>query len=170
LQLWRFHGEAPSWTAGVDGVSKIGWISPTATKLATLHDINHRSRICVWTARTGQLDAQLDVIQPPLDIEFIGNSLFSLHYDNYTENYSTNPFEFAYRATANNPLPNQSQEMGHLSLDDAHEWIVSGLERICWIPSGYIGSTQSSYCWAGSSLFMVGKDGTLRTLTFSQPS
>ena len=61
-------------------------------------------------------------------------------------------------------------------VDISREWVVSDSKRICWIPPGYIGSTQVGYvprviredcCWAGSNtLFMVGQDKVLRALTF----
>lgn len=63
------------------------------------------------------------------------------------------------------PLVEQAQERRY-RVDDNHEWVISGSQRICWVPPGYIRSVQASYCWAGSSLFMAGQDGTLRVLTF----
>ena len=51
-------------------------------------------------------------------------------------------------------------------VDGGHGWVVSGSQRVCWVPPGYIGSTEVSHFWAGSSLVMVGQGGTLRVLVF----
>jgi hypothetical protein len=63
------------------------------------------------------------------------------------------------------PLIEQARQKEYC-VDGGNEWVVSESQRICWIPPEYIASTPASHCWAKTSLFMVGQDGTLRELTF----
>ena len=134
----------------------------------------------------------------PLDITFDSDTRFYSHHDTHRVPYDvvipvalpdrddTLPPLFQPTATRNRTvsryrtysgyqivrskplslIDNLSQE--RYDVDDTHEWVVSDSKRICWIPPGYIGSVQPSYCWVGSSLFMAGQDGTLRKLTFQQ--
>ena len=315
LQLWGFHEDTPRWTAKVDGVLKLGLISPTAARFITLHNMGHVScRVYVWNVQNGQLDAQLKDIPPPLDIRFTSDMEFCSHYHDHRISHtlcwkqvtnvslsnkggfppylsnkflsdplgieSTSPFfdtligsissdaglwshdnhhhtshtavlgpdtneeqqedtphslvtkSAPYMDTCTHcskhcpshnwrevpvgglagkfqsshntkpsldmvfckycdqhcttytlhscrldicdegiitPLSNQTQEGRYLDVNDTREWVVSGPKRICWIPPGYIGTTQSSYCWIGYSLIMAGQDGMLRKLTFSGP-
>ena len=64
-------------------------------------------------------------------------------------------------------LPGKSGE-GY-NVNSTREWVIRSSKRICWIPPGYIGSSDNSHCWAGRTLFMVGHDGVLRTFTFRAP-
>jgi WD40 repeat protein len=75
-----------------------------------------------------------------------------------------------YRIVRHEPLPLIGGPRWRYDVDDTYEWVVSDSKRIGWIPPGYIRSVQPNYCWAGSSLVMIGKDGTLTRLTFENYS
>ena len=168
LRSWVFLMRGPRWTVEVNGVAKIGRISPLGHRLVTLHTTAHASRVYVWNAQTGQLDAQLEDTPLPLDIQFTSDEEFCLHYDTYYVSHSFPHWTSPTQGVGDPPsFPERPEEIQHLDVDDTHEWVVSGLKRVCWIPPGYIGSSQHSYCWAESSLIMVGQDEILRKLTFS---
>ena len=169
LQSWRFHMGVPRWTVEVDGVPEICRISPTAVQLVTLHTADCLGRVCVWNAQNGHLDAWLDrfSLTHPLDLEFTSDTDLRLHYDTFRLFYIVSPEGLIFHGKEAGPLlPKQSQKRWCLHVDDAHEWVVNDSKRICWIPPGYIGSIQPSYCLYGSSLVMVGQDRMLRRLTF----
>jgi WD40 repeat protein len=171
LQLWRFREEVPRWTVEVDGVPKICRISPTGVRLVTLHTKARSSRVCVWDTHNGQLNAQLEDIPPPLDIEFASDTEFSLQYKTHRKPYAVRFWGLAIcgKQWFLPPLCEGLQERRHFSVDYTNDWVLDGSKRICWIPPGYIGSTQPSYCWVGHSLVMVGQNATLRSLTFTLP-
>ena len=169
LQWWGFYQKTPAWTAEVDGVPEIGRISPTAARLVTVHARGHLSRICVWNAKNGKLDAQLEDISLPLDIRFTSDTEFYSQYDKHRVPHTVHPWGqgiSSEEASLPSP-PEKLRKERDLEVDDTHEWVVRGSKRICWIPPGYIGSIKNSYCWAGSSLVMVGRDEMLRKIIFS---
>jgi hypothetical protein len=166
LQLWRFREDVPRWTVQVSGVQKIGRISPTAARLVTIHPGGRLSRVFVWNARNGQLEAHIDrSLFCPLEIEFISDVKFALRHASGGVSFTVLP-SGALRLGL---ITGWSQGKRDLDVDDTHEWVVSGSKKICWVPPGYIGSIQPSYCWVGHSLVMAGQDGTLRKLTFREP-
>jgi len=124
-------------------------------------------RVCTWNAQNGQLDASAEPILFPLDIEFTSDTEFYARYQDKCQPYVVTSQGLVKRPVEPRPFSPQERQLG---VDDAREWVVSDSKRICWIPPGYIGSVESSYCWAGSSLFMAGQDGMLRKLTFSPSS
>ena len=177
LQLWKFDSRYPRWTVQTNALSSAGCISPARTRLVTFGDGRSLSYICVWDMHNGRLLVTLDVdLSPhPLDIAFDSEHLFHVNYDTH---------RVLYGVTASLQLGTPTHSVDRLEkisldgwgrekqyyVDDDREWVVSGLQRICWIPPGYIGSDQASYCWAGSSLVMAGQDGTLRKLVFLELS
>ena len=173
LQLWRFHEEVPRWTVEVDRVVELGRISPTAVRLVTLHTVERldlvRTHICLWNTHSGGLDAWLEYapLPHPFDVKFTSDTEFWLNYSAICKFYTIKPCGLINDDKQPRSLRKGSQKRRYLDIDDAHEWVVSGSKRVCWIPPGYIGSVQHSYCWVGCSLIMVGRDGTLRKLTFS---
>ena len=173
LQLWRFHEEVPRWTVEVDRVVELGRISPTAVRLVTLHTVERldlvRTHICVWNTHSGGLDGWLEYapLPHPFDVKFTSDTEFWLNYSAICKFYTIKPCGLINDDKQPRSLRKGSQKRRYLDIDDAHEWVVSGSKRVCWIPPGYIGSVQHSYCWVGCSLIMVGRDGTLRKLTFS---
>ena len=171
MQLWGFREEVPRWTVEIDGVLEIGRFSPSAVWLLTIHTVGHLSRFCVWNPRDGQLFKQLErtPLTRPLDVKFTRDTEFWLHHGgNHTCYYIS---ERNQEITVGNyqPQPKQTRKKQY-SVNNTSEWVISGSERICWIPPGCIGSTQPNYCWVGHSLVMVGQDGMLRKLSLLQPS
>ena len=165
LQSWGFHREVPSWAVELDEMPDIVRISPNAIRLVTVHTSGDLSRVCMWNAQNGRLYAQRKV-PPPLDIQFTSDTRFYADYHRYQVSYTVPPLGRGIRYERQNlPLPERLQERRYL-VDEMREWVVRGSKRVCWIPPGYIGSVEHSYCWAGSSLVMVGQDGMLRKLTF----
>ena len=174
LQLWEFHDNSPKWTVEIDGLPSIGGISQAGARLVTFHDVDDQTFICVWGARNGQLKAKLLVnLVHPLDITFDSEKRFYSHHDTYRVPYivtSSGSDIPSYSITRRGIVPLIGTSLPKdYDVDDTCEWVVTGSKRICWIPPGYIGSVQPSYCWAGNSLVMAGQDGTLRKLTFREP-
>ena len=173
LQLWKFQEETPRWTVEVDGVPKIGQVSPTARWLVTLHTMGHLSRAYAWNVQTGKFDGRLEDIPPYLDIEFIEFISEDRFYLDGGEVHLPYHISFAGIGISGKALLPSSSNRPHgrwcLDVDDTREWVLSLGRRICWIPPRYIGSIQPSYCWIGYSLIMVGHDGILRKFTFSFP-
>jgi hypothetical protein len=175
MQLWGFHAKAPRWTVKVDGVPQICRISPTGVRLATLHTNEHRSRICLWDAQNGQLDAQLEDIPAPLTIEFASDTKFFTHDGVRRTTYKLVRSEGVGIGIKQDPPGSEFAllkwpQRRNIDVDNTHEWVVSGEKRVCWIPPGYIGSIEPSYWWAGYLLVMVGQDGVLRNLAFQSQS
>ena len=164
LQLWGFHEEALRWTAEVDGVPEMIRISPTTVRLMTLHAMGGYT----WNAQTGQLDARLTDFSSDLDIEFTSETEFRPQYYKHRVPYAARSWRIDISGEGFLPCSSErSQEKSFIRLDDAHEWVLRHSEKICWIPPGYIGSAEPSYCWVGLSLVMDGQDGMVKKLTFS---
>ena len=194
LQLWGFGGQNPRWTTEIGGPPSIGGISPDGTRIVAFYDVDNQTCVCVWDAWHGGLVARLrvDLIRP-LDITFDSDMEFYSHNDTFRVPFfvphdpEAPPSRWSPRTTrtANDPpssesaIPSSSitrREQQPLTgppqrcyeLDDTCEWVISGSNRICWIPPGYIGSVQPSYWWTGNLLVMAGQDGTIRGLTFAK--
>ena len=187
LQLWQFDRGLPLWTVELSRFPSIGGISPRGTRIVTFHDLDNQTFVCVWDARDGQLEAQLRTGPiHPLDITFDSEERFYLHDDthrvpyvvslsrNPTLNllfYPSEPVTLSHSITSSERLPLVGGSRGRFfGVDETCQWVISDSKRICWIPTGYIGPVQPSYCWIGNSLIMVGQDGALRKLTFREPN
>ena len=178
LQMWEFSHHRPRWTALGSEPPSVGSISPARTRLVTFHGGNGRSLIRVWDAYGGKLMAETSINEPhfpsPLDITFDSENRFYFCYSHHREPYNFQSWTKVY------PIVHSVTRLEKQWLDgqalvkryrlEDREWAFCGSERICWIPPGYIGSAPASYCWAGSSLVVVGQDGTLRKLTFLESS
>ena len=189
LELWAFHDEHPTWTVEIGGLPSAGGISPTGTRLVTFYDVDDQTCVSVLDTQHGQLQAQLRINHAhPLAITFDSETQFYSHHDTYRVPYVVSPSESEDRshslrgllnigssATLSHqiacrerlPLIGESRRRNY-DVDETREWVVSGSERICWIPLEYIGSVQPSHCWIGCSLVMAGQDGILRKLTFRE--
>ena len=176
LQVWEFSHQHPRWTVPTGVLASVGSISPACTRLATFHEDSGGS-VCLWDAYNGRLLAQIFINDPcaprPLDITFNSEDQFSFYDKTHraphvinTASRTGNPTTHSITRCAKQRLDGQVLEKCYC-LDDGREWVICGLQRICWVPPGYIGSI---HCWAGSSLLMVGQDGTLRKLTFPDSS
>lgn len=181
LQSWRFHEEVPRWTVEVDGLPSMIGISPTTIQLETLAPLYTYA----WDAQTGQPEPQIEdetsslgssvefgsTIESTSSIELTSDIKFTFNTESYRQQdqlfYALRSWSIDIFGQGFFPFSvNHYEKRGHLSVDDTHEWVVSRSGRVCWIPPGYIGSIEPSYCWVGSSLIMVGQDGMLRKLTF----
>ena len=174
LMLYRFGKTIPRWTVEVEGWLLAGGISPAGTWLVTFHDVQHASHIYLWDTKNGKLQTELlvDVFtSSPSHITFDSDMRFYSYHNNYSIPYDLN---FSPGAEITYSIIHHKQQPWTVELCDrqyevnsSHEWVISNSKRICWVPPGYIGSTEGNYCWAGSnSLVMIGKDKMLRKLTF----
>ena len=179
LQLleFPFRNPHPVWTAQVDELPSAGDISPGWGRLVTFHYTRSRSEVRIWNANSGKPLARLNVNRPPrpLDITFSSEDVFHVCYDTYRTTYVVSASPQSRTSTLSIDCLEKTtldgrERQREYCVDDSHEWVVSGSQRICWIPPGYIGSDQASHCWAGSTLVMAGQDGTLRKLTFRESS
>ena len=166
LRFRMFDDEDPKWTVGISRLPFVSGISPGGNRIVTFHHTKE-SATCIrmWDTRGGQLQAELLIGQfhflPPV-IAFHSETLFYSHHDNHHI-----PYDLTLSPGATIISRERVAESREYEVDNGHEWVVCGSERICWIPPGYIRSTHRSYCWAGSdTLVMVGGDGRLRKLTF----
>jgi len=163
VQSWKFGGQLPAWTVDMDELPSICRISPTGAWFVTSGTVRGQTHIRVWDAKYGFLTSIKSGV-PPLDITFSSGDIFHIHYQDFCFDYTIGSSTIRRREL---PLAGQTQERQY-RVDNSHEWVISGSERICWIPPEYTSSSQASHCWAGSSLVMVGQDGTLRKLTFRE--
>ena len=170
VQLREFHGQRLKWTVQIDGTPSIGGISPSGAWLVVFYDVGNQTCISIRDAQKGELKTKLlvDLIHP-LDITFDSESRFYSHHDTYRVPYDYD-WSSRDRSYIISPLDRRLPLIErYYDVDDTCEWVVADSKKICWIPPGYIGSAQSSYCWVGCSLVMAGQDGMLRKLTFREP-
>ena len=176
LQLHRFGDEDPRWTVGADGSLLACGISPAGTRLVTFHRVESATRICVWDAGNGQLQAELSVnnlnSSPPY-ITIDSETRFYSHHDNYRVPYDLNisPGPHATHQIICHERQSWTSTVKPMKrryeVDSSREWVVSGSKRICWIPPGYIGSTEGDYYWIGPNvLVMKGEGGASRMFSF----
>ena len=165
LRLHMFDDEYPKWSVKINRLPWGSGISPGGNRIVTFHTEEPATRIRVWDTRGGRLQAEFLIDQfYPLspDITFDSETLFHSHHCNYRI-----PYDLTLSPGVTIISRERVVESRQYEVDSGHEWVVSGSERICWIPPGYIRSTRGGYHWAGSdTLVMVGEDGTLRKLTF----
>ena len=184
LQLYEFlrwTGEADGppplrWTQEAEGRPSVCGISPAGTRIVTVtfHDSRHAASICLRGAKDGRVQAELSVDgfnSSPLHITFDSETRFYSHHNNYRVPYGFEIGHWGHTHTVirheQQPWTVESSERRY-EVDSSREWVVSGSERICWVPQGYIRSTEDGYLWVGSDdLVMLGEDGVLRKLTFS---
>ena len=178
LFMWKFSHRSPRWTRSMTPPESIdlGSISPAGTRLVTFSRYR-RSFVCIWDAHDGKLMTYMSLgdshVPPPIDITFDSEYRFYSYHNTNRDPYVINAASQTGSHFTHSITRLEKQRLdGHAlrkryCLDDGREWVICGLQRICWVPSGYIGS---SHCWAGSSLVMVGQDGTLRKLTFQDSS
>ena len=175
LQMWRFRGHLPEWTVEVDELPSIGSISPTGDRLVTYQNGPHQTHICIRDTRNGELEEMLlvDSEWPHQHLpEIVFKSEAKCYFCDEAHNvlFTVSP---PGPDTPNHSITYPDEEFVFVQpdryydydVDDTREWVISDSRKICWIPPGYIRSTQSSYCWVGHSLVMIGQDGTLRKLT-----
>ena len=174
IQSWGFDDNHPKWTMEVDGPPSIGGISPSGAQIMAYHCVESRNFIRLWDARNGQLKAERQAGRVhPLSITFDSETRFLSRFETYVTSYNVTPPQSTTDPTIGPYLGSveiQKPRWGSYDVDGTREWVVCEEKRICWIPPEYIGSVQSSYCWAGESLFMIGRDGELRKLTFQKLS
>ena len=176
LELWGFDHQRPQWTVQIIGSPSAGSFSPTCGRLVTLNNGADQSYIRVWDVRDGTTLAELALEGPQPtqlpDITFDSEDLFYLHHDVHRVPYSigipSRLHDLSHSITRLRESPTVDRSPRQYDVGDGHEWVVSGSQRVCWVPPGYIGSAEASHCWAGSALVMVGQDGTLRKLTFQE--
>ena len=173
IRSWGFDDTRPKWTVEVDEPPSIGGISPSGAQLVAYHDVENRTFIRLWDARNGQLKAERSASRvQPLGITFDSETRFLSRFETYVTSYNVTPPQSATHPTIGPYLGSveiKKPRWESYDVDGTREWVVCGSKRICWIPPGYIGSVRHpSYCWAGHSLVMIGQDGKLRKLAFSQ--
>ena len=181
LQMWEFSHHHPRWIVSTGELPSLGRISPACTRLVTFHDRLLQGDVRVWDVYGGGLLVSMVTdryLTPcPLKITFDSEDRFYFHHNTHREPYVINAaplfrdLSSTYSITrcAKQELEGQVWEK-YYCLDDGREWVLCGSQRIFRIPLGYIASDPASHCWAGSSLVMVGQDGTLRKLTFVESS
>ena len=173
LQMWEFSDQHPRWTQPTRRPPSTGSISPVGNRLLTYVKEGRRSAVEIRDTSNGHLLAEVvnySGVPRPLDITFDSEDQFSFHYDTHREPYVINPASLtghrSITRSAKQRLEGQVRERDY-RLDDSHEWVFCGVQRICWVPPEYIGSVPTSHWWVGSSLVMVGQDRALRRLNFS---
>ena len=177
LQLWVQIYQYPQWTTAICDLPLVGSISPAGTRLVTSHiELDRTSTLSVRSLENGELLGRLtdQSSSCPLRIAFDSEDRFYSHYttccilyDVLTSSKSHTPSHLTIRRRQLFSIVRARERQ--YCVDDSREWVVRGSQKICWIPPGYIGSTEgTSHCGAGSSLFMAGQDGTLRVLAFKK--
>ena len=174
LEMWRFGDKSPMWMDFLLGRKLVGGISPSGSRLVVMDDDGSRSIVWVWNTGSGEREAVDRVGSPwpthPLEIRFESEDEFFSHHDSchisfvipLSKRGSSSPSHSVIRREQ---LPLAEWSQRYYDVDNAREWVVYSSKRICWIPLGFIGSAEHSYCWAGNMLVMVGQDGVLRKFT-----
>ena len=174
MELWEFKDKRPRWTVEITGPPLISSTSPSGDQLVAFCDLDGLTLICVWDAWTGNLKAELGTDHAhPSDLTFLTEAQFCsfegpVRGISYKITPPEDPLVLRHSITLDEGGSLVWEPRRYYDVDDTHEWVVRGSDRICWVPPGYIGAVQSSYCWVGNMLFMAGQDGTLRKLTFKQ--
>ena len=175
LALVKFGDKLPKWVVEIGRLPRAGEISPSGTRVVTIHEVEQgATRISVWDARDGRLQAKLLIDHP-------SSSLPLITFDSETRFYSYAishciPYDLDVSSGAKTthtitrreqqPWPELPGE-GQYELDSRCEWVVSGSKRVCWIPPEYVRGWHGDYAWADSDeLFLVGQDRRLRKLSF----
>ena len=176
LQMWEFSHQRLRWTVELLAFTVICRTSPSSARLVTYHtDGSPGYFVTVWDAHKGRslVEKNFFGYPTPLDVTFDSEDRFYFHYDTHRV-----PYDIDTASQADNPATThritrrEEQQLEgqvleeHYRLDDGHEWVTYGSQRICWVPPEYIASASGSHWWAGSSLVTVGQDGTLRRLDF----
>ena len=173
--LWRFDDEFPKWTVEVNELPSIGGISPNGTRFVTLHNAHPSTHIYLRNAQTGQLQAHIR-FDPSfsihtLELEFESEDRFHTKHPGFRIPHVISWSESgtpSHSIVRHEQLPLAEQPQRNYDVDETGEWVVRSSERFCWIPPGYIGPVERSYCWVGNALVMAGQDGKLRKLAFRE--
>ena len=178
LQMWGFSHQHPRWTVAMNDLPSASGISPACTMIVTLHSGDPQSFVRIWNGYSGSLLVSTTVDNHPAprppNITFDSETRFYFYHGTHREPYSFNATSrtsnhTTYSITRRAKQSSEGQAWGErYCLDDGREWVSCGSQRICWIPPEYIGSARVIHCWAGSSLFMVGQDGTSKKITFQE--
>ena len=180
LELWRFGGEAPEWTDEAPGPELVGGISPSGSRLVVI-EVNEPFTARLYLTRDGTCIGKLIVYRPwPIgSVKFESEDRFYLDYVTYHDfepNYrlpfiisQSNPSSHLYSIHLEEPS-SAGKQRRFCDVGDDREWVTGPSKRFCWIPPGYIGSTNWSYGWAGDTLIMSGDDGVLRKITLQKSS
>ena len=171
LQLWKFRHDKPEWTVEIYQEPLVGGVSPSGARLVTFLNDGRCVRIFLRDTLTGELQAESSdgsLWSPhPLGVKFESEDRFSSQHDTHRIPYvisssSKSGTSFSHSIIRHKQVPSVER---HYGVDKTREWIVYSSKKVCWIPPGYIGPMESSCCWAGHSLVMIGKDNVLRKLT-----
>ena len=174
MELWRPGDEAPAWTCEILQVRRlVGRISPSGSRLVALDDDGPSTWVWMWDTEHGNRTAftPIDRHWPghPLEIKFESEDQFYSQHEGYRIPFTiSSSGADTYSIVRHKQLPLPKQPQRYYDVDEAREWVVRSSMRICWIPPGYIGSDEHSYCWIGNTLVMAGRDGILRKLTFRE--
>ena len=135
----------------------------------TIHTVGDLSYFFVWDSEDGQFFRHLEStpLTHPLDIDFTRDTEFVLYHGKGSSRCSIYRLIEKISVWPDYKPQSRRPRKKQYSVNETCEWVISGSERICWIPPGYIGSTRPNYCWVGHSLVMAGQDGILRRLDFS---
>ena len=176
LELWKFGDKAPTWTHDAFLSRLVGAISPSGSRLVVLGGNDNLPAVWTWDTKTGWCKV-LQSAGPPLPIHILGIKFVS--EDHFYSQHEAHRVHFTiswssactHSIIRHEKFPLSEQLRRNYDVDNTREWVVSFSKRICWIPAGYIGSAENtSYCWAGNVLLMVGQDGVLRKLSFREPT
>ena len=178
LKLCKFDGYHQKSSRNVDKQPLGCAISPTGTRVVTLHESTARKlSICVWNAGRESLQLQAELLvgrlnPSPSHITFDSETRFYSHHNEYRIPYDLH--SSPTRTTTRHKIirceqqpwtvePNERE----FEVDGSREWVISGSERVFWVPPGYFKSDGTGYCWVGpNTLAMVGEDKVFRALTF----
>ena len=144
LQMWGFSRERPRWTVQTGELPSVGSISPSCARLVTFHNDNWENSVRVWDTSDGSLLAKIiggPGAPTPLNITFNSEDRFYLYRDTNRVPHviNTGPSREDERYThsitrcAKQRIERQVLEKRY-RLDDGHEWVICGSQRICWVP------------------------------------
>jgi hypothetical protein len=179
--MWRSGNPLPEWVEAVD--EPLGVLSPSGTWIITFYG-SPRWELCLKDARDGTTVGNLPLGRNGLgmwnvsDVAFDSETRFRLRMDKPGQHVQVlhdiipSPSgRYSHTITQGKRVPlSKLQAIPPYTLDANCEWVVdAGLRKVCWISPGDVRRGNGGHFWAGTSLVMVGDDGVVRKLSFTEP-
>jgi len=185
MELWLSGTSLSETTQVPDGGTK-PWLtyglSPAGAKIAAVYD-RHRQELWVKDMKDGGVLAMEPLEDDDLgseevyDITFSSETRFYLKFDKPGQHvqipYDITPSpssKFSHTIDKGEPMPlSEPRATPPYTLDENCEWVLDAQSRkICWISPGNLRRGSGGHFWAGLWLVMVGGDGVLRKMSFSE--
>ena len=183
MQAWQLGVPLPEQTEAADGGASLSGLSPKRTRVVTVCG-SPQQELRVKGVKNGIILAILSLEDDlatgeVYDLTFDSETRFCLKIDG-PEWHVRVPYHiiasqsgrYTHTITQGEPvILSEPRATPSYSLDANCEWVLDAKSRkVCWISPGNVRRGDGGHFWAGSSLVMVGDDGTVRKVTFEDPT